>query len=288
MDTTKKIARAVLNKNFAEAKELVFKSLYARASLSLDEARYAVADAVFNSQPEQIDEISKATKDSYVAKRGSQMSSMMRGPEKNYPSLTGKKQANAVKGIKRAMGVKEETEQLDEVSPPGMEKMTGSKKVKAAFTKRYGKRGREVMYATAWKQHNKKMAESAELEEGSAVPSRKEALAAIRWGKKAMKDPAKHGVTPDDIRANMKVARDTLRPFGSKKSAPKKMAEETEQIDEVMTRKHFQQVADVIKSNPDAKKREELAAHHSQIFKKSNPRFDEKRFRKACGVGGCD
>lgn len=221
MDTTKKIARAVLNKNFAEAKELVFKSLYARASLSLDEARYAVADAVFNGQ-EQIDEISKATKDSYVAKRGSQMSSMMRGPEKNYPSLTGKKQANAVKGIKRAMGVKEETEQLDEVSPPGMEKMTGSKKVKAAFTKRYGKRGKEVMYATAWKQHNKKM------------------------------------------------------------------AEETEQIDEVMTRKHFQQVADVIKSNPDAKKREELAAHHSQIFKKSNPRFDEKRFRKACGVGGCD
>ena len=276
MDTTKKIARAVLNKNFAEAKELVFKSLYARASLSLDEARYAVADAVFNSQPEQIDEISKATKDSYVAKRGSQLSSMMRGPEKNYPSLPGKKQANAVKGIKRAMGVKEEIEtideasdkglrtnlhhpkgkavvsksgkvirvyksdraavkhamsgktvreevdQLDEVSPPGMEKMTGSKKVKAAFAKRYGKRGKEVMYATAWKQHNKKM------------------------------------------------------------------AEETEQIDEVMTRKHFQQVADVIKSNPDAKKREELAAHHSQIFKKSNPRFDEKRFRKACGVGGCD
>lgn len=228
MDTTKHIARAVLNKNFAEAKELVFKSLYARASLSLDEARYAVADAVFNGQ-----------------------------------------------------------EQIDEVSPPGMEKMTGSKKVKAAFTKRYGKRGKEVMYATAWKQHNKKMAEGTELEEGSAVPSRKEALDAIRWGKKAAKDPAKHGVTPEDIRANMQVARDTLRPFGSKKSAPKKVAEETEQLDEVMTRKHFQQVADVIKSHPDAKKREELAAHHSEIFKKSNPRFDADRFRKACGVGGC-
>lgn len=286
MDTTKQIARAVLNKNFAEAKELVFKSLYARASLSLDEARYAVADAVFNGQ-----------------------------------------------------------EQIDEVSPPGMEKMTGSKKVKAAFTKRYGKRGKEVMYATAWKQHNKKMAEGTELEEGSAVPSRKEALDAIRWGKKAAKNPAKHGVTPEDIAANTKVARDTLRPFGSKKSAPKKVAEEaeqideiskatkdsyvakrgsqlssmmrgpeknyasmtgkkqtnavkgikramgvkeeTEQLDEVMTRKHFQQVADVIKSHPDAKKREELAAHHSEIFKKSNPRFDADRFRKACGVGGC-
>ena len=60
-----------------------------------------------------------------------------------------------------------------------------------------------------------------------------------------------------------------------------------EQIDETMTRKHFQQVADLIKSHPDAKKREELAKHHSEIFKKSNPRFDETRFRKACGVGGC-
>jgi hypothetical protein len=47
-------------------------------------------------------------------------------------------------------------EQLDEVSPPGMEKMTGSKKTKASFAKQYGKRGKSVMYATAWKQYNKK------------------------------------------------------------------------------------------------------------------------------------
>lgn len=46
--------------------------------------------------------------------------------------------------------------QLDEVSPPDMEKMTGSKKTKASFTKQYGKRGKSVMYATAWKLHNKK------------------------------------------------------------------------------------------------------------------------------------
>jgi hypothetical protein len=57
---------------------------------------------------EQIDELSKATKDAYVAKRGSQLSSMKYGSDKNYNSLTGKKQANAVKGIKTAMGVKEE------------------------------------------------------------------------------------------------------------------------------------------------------------------------------------
>ncbi len=101
MDTHKKIAKALVNKSFAEAKELIFKSLYAKASLALDEARFAVANAVFN----------------------------------------------------------EATEQLDEVSPPDMEKMTGSKKTKASFAKQYGKRGKSVMYATAWKLHNKKMAE---------------------------------------------------------------------------------------------------------------------------------
>ena len=43
------------------------------------------------------------------------------------------------------------SELLNEVTPPGMEKMTGSKKAKAAFTRQYGKRGKQVMYATAWK-----------------------------------------------------------------------------------------------------------------------------------------
>ena len=48
MDINKRIARAMLNKSFAEAKELVFKSLYAKSSLALDEARYEVANSVFN------------------------------------------------------------------------------------------------------------------------------------------------------------------------------------------------------------------------------------------------
>lgn len=47
------------------------------------------------------------------------------------------------------------SELLNEVTPPGMEKMTGSKKAKASFVRQYGKRGREVMYATAWKLKNK-------------------------------------------------------------------------------------------------------------------------------------
>lgn len=54
---------------------------------------------------------------------------------------------------------------------------------------------------------------------------------------------------------------------------------------EMMTRKHFQMVADTIKSHPDAAKRAELAAHHAGIFKKDNPRFDHKRFYAAANAG---
>lgn len=68
------------------------------------------------------------------------------------------------------------------------------------------------------------------------------------------------------------------------KEQPDVVDEELEQIDEVMTRKHFQQVADVIKSHPDQEKRNELAKHHAEIFKKSNPRFDHGRFYKAAGA----
>jgi hypothetical protein len=98
MDTNREIVKALLQKDYATVKAGVFNALYAKASLALDEARFAVANGVFN----------------------------------------------------------EATEQLDEVSPPDMEKMTGSKKTKASFTKQYGKRGKSVMYATAWKLHNKK------------------------------------------------------------------------------------------------------------------------------------
>ena len=71
-------------------------------------------------------------------------------------------------------------------------------------------------------------------------------------------------------------------PFRMGKSA---MREEAEQLDETPTRKHFQQVADVIRTHPDAAKRKELAAHHAGIFKTQNPRFDHKRFYAAANAG---
>ena len=79
--------------------------------------------AAVSEDVEQVDELSKKTKDAYVAKRGSQLSSMMYGSGKNYNSLTGKKQANAVKGIKKAMGVKEDVEQVDEAGQAKLYRM---------------------------------------------------------------------------------------------------------------------------------------------------------------------
>jgi hypothetical protein len=173
MDTHKKIAKALVNKSFAEAKELVFKSLYAKASLALDEARFAVANGVFNAveeDVEQIDELSKKTLGSYIRKASSDLARKTSdadlhneymgdvGTSKARLAQERKKISQRKRGIGQAVSrlTKEETEQLDEVSPPDMEKMTGSKKTKASFAKQYGKRGKSVMYATAWKLHNKK------------------------------------------------------------------------------------------------------------------------------------
>ena len=141
MDTNRKIVQALLLKDYASLKESVFSLLYAKASLALDEARVAVANAVFN----EASEIKPSPERAARVKR-----------EIGKPLMYAGKKVGTT-GIRTAEGkLKEATEQLDEVSPPDMEKMTGSKKTKASFTKQYGKRGKSVMYATAWKLHNKK------------------------------------------------------------------------------------------------------------------------------------
>ncbi len=63
-----------------------------------------------------------------------------------------------------------------------------------------------------------------------------------------------------------------------------KRLEESDQLDEGVSRKHFVQVAAVIKAHPDQEKRNELAKHHAEIFSMQNPRFDHKRFYDAAGA----
>lgn len=55
-------------------------------------------------------------------------------------------------------------------------------------------------------------------------------------------------------------------------------------IEEAVSRKDFQMVADLLKNIDDADKRKELAQHHAGIFKQQNPRFDTDRFMKAAGL----
>ena len=57
------------------------------------------------------------------------------------------------------------------------------------------------------------------------------------------------------------------------------------EIDETMTRQHFQHTADLLKHIEDPAKRMELAKHHAGVFKSSNPRFNHEKFMKACN---CD
>ena len=80
------------------------------------------------------------------------------------------------------------------------------------------------------------------------------------------------------------VSRAVQRAGTGMSKKPSYYKEEEEQIDETVSRKHFQQVADLIKSHENAEKRKELAQHHASIFKTQNPRFDHAKFMKAAGV----
>ena len=143
MDNNKKIVKALLEKNYVDAKECVFNALYAKASLLLDEERVGIASDLFSEDKKMgIYSDDPSEKEDKKEKKKS---------KNEKPSMYEETEEVAEE-------VSEETEQLDEVSPPGMEKMTGSPRTKASFAKQYGKRGKEVMYATAWKQYNKKKA----------------------------------------------------------------------------------------------------------------------------------
>jgi outer membrane murein-binding lipoprotein Lpp len=56
------------------------------------------------------------------------------------------------------------------------------------------------------------------------------------------------------------------------------------EMDESMTRQHFQYVADMLKNIEDVTKRAEYAQHHSAIFQHFNPNFDHEKFMQAAGV----
>jgi hypothetical protein len=74
-----------------------------------------------------------------------------------------------------------------------------------------------------------------------------------------------------------------LKNFKNFLTGKKETNEETE-LEEAVSRKDFQLVADLIKTHDNHDKRKELAAHHAEIFHRQNPRFDRAKFMKAANV----
>jgi hypothetical protein len=96
------------------------------------------------------------------------------------------------------------------------------------------------------------------------------------------KNVTKAGKIPKTTQVGMKnVAKGS---YGNRVSGPKGNLPEEVELDEAVSRKHFQQVADLIKTHDSQEKRKELAQHHASIFKTQNPRFDHAKFMKAAGV----
>ena len=63
---------------------------------------------------------------------------------------------------------------------------------------------------------------------------------------------------------------------------PSKTEDKT--LDEAFTRQHYQQIAKVVSSMPDAKSKQEAANAHAKMFAADNPRFDASKFHAACGT----
>jgi hypothetical protein len=59
---------------------------------------------------------------------------------------------------------------------------------------------------------------------------------------------------------------------------------EVTDLQESVSRKHFEQVAATVKAIEDPQTRQHFADHHASIFAKQNPRFDHVRWHKACNT----
>ena len=70
------------------------------------------------------------------------------------------------------------------------------------------------------------------------------------------------------------IAADLNRDFA--KSLPK-------ELQESVTRKHFQQVANTVRAIEDPGKRQEFADHHASVSPSKTPRFDRSKFHAAIG-----
>lgn len=182
-----------------------------------------------------------------------------------------------IEGEKRRTGmVKEEKEEVEQVDEnQGDKEHKAYIKTMAAFrlkqTKKSGRKRSQDWYNKQVKMKNEEVEQINEMDKSQPAAGRDSDTPY----------PTKPVKVTDKQRASAKLMTKELL-----KHAKKQLKnEEVEQISEGgPTRKHFQQVADLIKANPNPELRTALAKHHANIFKNQNPRFDHKRFYEKAGV----
>jgi hypothetical protein len=183
------------------------------------------------------------TKYSYVPNRGHFV-----GGTKGTKSFQ-KHQTEYLKRKKLGGGVKEEVEQLDELS-----KGTLKSYIKKAVPDLKHHAGMSGYYT------GKPMYRSSQLRDNTAQAmkshDRKEKTRSVGISSAASK---------------MEESSGTLKTVKSV-------------LNEAFTRRHFKQIAELIKGHTDAKTRQRLADTHAAAFEKDNPRFDHARFHAAAGT----
>ena len=159
----------------------------------------------------------------------------------------------------------DETDRSDAIEKQSKDNLTKSMKA-------MGKNNRQIKYFhkktddAIKKAAGEKVKEEVELDEAS--PAKNQDVADKSWLKDAGKKP---------------TVKSDLKNFG-RFLAGKKETNEEIQLEEAVSRKDFQMVADLIKTHDDHDKRKMLAQHHAEVFHRQNPRFDRAKFMSAANV----
>jgi hypothetical protein len=210
-------------------------------------SRFRAAKAAGKMEEEQIDEVSlaKASKTARLRNIGAERDAHA-SPYDYSPHIDVQKR-KAYKTVDR------------------IEKKHGSDVAKKVA----GKMNKDTYDVWGGKFDEKKMWEDEQLDEVSKKLLR-------RYVNKATPEGRKRG-------KSIRLAMDKIYGKGIARDPDPKVVAKEEHLDEAVSRKHFQQVADLIKGHESQEKRNELATHHAGIFSKQNPRFDHGRFHKAAG-----
>ena len=250
-----------------------FKMLRHEKESAQGEKKMAKYRKMTKEEVESLDELSKKTYGSYINKAANKAGYhgyygglAFGSGAPDYEDWHARKESKRLKGISRATEklTKEEVESLDELKQSTYQ----SYHDKALTQKGRGK----GLYAATKMLKKHKETEAAKMASAKAEYHQGEthSLNTKKGIKQASRKVFKNTqVVHDPNTGETRFHGDQYENFS---------------LEEMMTRKHFQQVADVIKSHEDPMKRHELAHHHSEIFTKSNPRFDRNRFFAAANA----